>query len=217
MYPDPKWPSQWDQDRILDRDYFRGRTMGTFIDVGAWDGVFYSNTFAFERYRGWRGICVEPNPQIFMKLLANRPTSICVKAAASDHNGEAEFLFPASDVVGLLGVLAGKDERSEERLAKAIADVKSTPKKETVQLTTLDKVMSFNMRHIDLLSIDTEGTELDVLAGINLTATTVNVVLVENNYKDRRLFEYLAARGYDHDKTIEQDEIFVRRGWEKPA
>ena len=52
--------SQIQQDFLLDTVVFHGLRNGTFVDVGANDGVSLSNTLTFERDRGWTGLCIEP-------------------------------------------------------------------------------------------------------------------------------------------------------------
>src|SRR6266404_4750051 len=67
-----QYKSQYLQDILLDRWLFGGITGGTFVDIGAHDGVTYSNSFLFERLRGWGGVCIEPNPAVFAQLAVNR-------------------------------------------------------------------------------------------------------------------------------------------------
>ena len=60
--------SQDGQDRFLDQKFFKEKTAGTFIEVGANDGITYSNTYFLEKFRQWKGICIEPHPGAFEKL-----------------------------------------------------------------------------------------------------------------------------------------------------
>src|SRR5262249_22987803 len=62
------YKSQNMQDVFLDRWVFRGLEGGSFIDIGAHDGVTYSNSWFLEKKRGWRGVCIEPNPVVFKRL-----------------------------------------------------------------------------------------------------------------------------------------------------
>ena len=45
---DKKFHSQFGQDKFLDEKVFKGKTGGFFVEVGAHDGVFLSNTFFFD-------------------------------------------------------------------------------------------------------------------------------------------------------------------------
>lgn len=83
--------SQHGQDTFVYEAFFKGRTEpGTFVDVGAYDGVTFSNTLLFERL-GWMGVCVEPLPPAFSKLRSSRK-AICVNCAVADRAGEAMFV-----------------------------------------------------------------------------------------------------------------------------
>jgi hypothetical protein len=61
--------------------YFGGACGGTFVDIGANDGVTISNSHALEESLGWQGVCVEPHPGAFAKLVKNRPRCARVNAA----------------------------------------------------------------------------------------------------------------------------------------
>lgn len=67
-----KYFSQFEQDRFLDEVVFNRKKAGFFIDVGAHDGISYSNSAFFEFQRNWTGICVKPNAQVFEKLRSVR-------------------------------------------------------------------------------------------------------------------------------------------------
>ena len=74
-------------EEALVKQYFRERT-GTFIDIGANDGITLSNTYAAAQ-RGWKGVMVEPSPSVFDKLVSNvQGTDVtCIQAAISDRQG----------------------------------------------------------------------------------------------------------------------------------
>ena len=75
--------SQLGQDKIVD-EYFRGKRHGVFVDIGAYDGLTFSNTLMLERERDWTGICIEPLPDIFAELRKNR-RCICVQACIGNR------------------------------------------------------------------------------------------------------------------------------------
>jgi hypothetical protein len=75
---------QGGEDAILHQMFFSNLTEGTFVEIGALDGITFSNTFYFERCQGWRGILIEASPVNFGKLLRNqneRPRSLLVYSA----------------------------------------------------------------------------------------------------------------------------------------
>ena len=55
--------SQYGQDIILNDRIFKNKKNGYFIDIGAYDGVCFSNTLLYEEKFDWNGICIEPQEQ----------------------------------------------------------------------------------------------------------------------------------------------------------
>ena len=56
--------SQFEQDKFLEQNIFKGYKNGFFIDVGAHNGISMSNTLFFEKENGWKGINIEPIPSV---------------------------------------------------------------------------------------------------------------------------------------------------------
>src|ERR1019366_8614889 len=77
--------SQIGQDAAVAK-FFQFRREGYFIEVGAYDGVFLSNTYMLEKQLGWKGICVEPLPAASTLLRKNRSCA-CIQAAAYSTGG----------------------------------------------------------------------------------------------------------------------------------
>ena len=65
--------SQCGEDKFLNENFFKGKTNGVYIEMGAVDGLFQSNTKFFEDQLNWTGILIEPQPNSFKKLQMNRP------------------------------------------------------------------------------------------------------------------------------------------------
>ena len=80
--------SQYNEDDIIHR-YFGGKRDGRFLDLGAYDGKTFSNTFALAE-KGWSGVCVEASPQCFVQLqktYQQNPNIKLVNAAIADKRG----------------------------------------------------------------------------------------------------------------------------------
>src|SRR5437764_1240901 len=95
--------SQCGQDRFVS-EYLLPHEGGTFFEAGAIDGEFLSNTFFFEKEKGWRGALVEMMPWYFPKIEETRPNSLCFNCALSEDVGYRLFLN-AGDRSGLLKFL----------------------------------------------------------------------------------------------------------------
>jgi hypothetical protein len=72
--------------------YFQGCAGGTYLEMGALDGVSFSNTLSFELDLGWRGILIEADPAQFQLLKQNRPANIVINAAVCDTHRVVHFV-----------------------------------------------------------------------------------------------------------------------------
>ena len=75
-FPNNNYPENFKAsiDRYdLNKIYFNNKENGVFIELGAIDGIFISNTKYFEDNFNWTGILIEPNTFEYEKLKKNRP------------------------------------------------------------------------------------------------------------------------------------------------
>ena len=82
--------SQIGQDKYTNEIFFKGMENGFFVDIGAHDGIELSNSYFFEKTKNWKGICIEPLPDIY-KLLKKNRKCICIEGAISINNGYQDF------------------------------------------------------------------------------------------------------------------------------
>lgn len=201
--------SQLGQDKFIN-EYFNGAEGLVFLDLGAHDGVTGSNTYSLEKYKNWKGICVEAQPVQFDNLIKNRQT-ICVHAAVMDFEGEVNFSYVEGYANMLSSITDEMDKRHHERILKeikrnggALHNIKVPAKK--VQ-TILD---TYSLYEIDFCSIDTEGSELSVLRSIDFTRTKIKVFIIENNYGTKQIQEFLSTKGYYLHCQLQFDDVFIR-------
>lgn len=120
---------------------------GFFIEVGAYDGVASSNTLYFEQH-GWRGLCIEPDPEIASRCRDNR------------------LAFTLNCAIGMGAEYQTFRVNNADRGTSGLA-VKETGNSILVPVHHLSRIVEFcQPNHIDLLSVDTEGTEHDVLRSL---------------------------------------------------
>ena len=83
--PERRAPAAWMPKRGCRRRSppLRASRHGTFVDLGCYDGVTYSNTWYFETKLGWSGVCVEPNPAVFPRIASQAGRASGVLAAVS--------------------------------------------------------------------------------------------------------------------------------------
>jgi FkbM family methyltransferase len=170
--------------------YKRG---GFFVEFGATDGVLLSNTWLLEKEFGWRGICVEPNPALFEQLRLNRSCAVSDACIAGETGKEVDFVF--ADAFGSMAEYAASDHHAATR--QAYAETGAVGKLKTTSLHDLLCQLSAP-REIDYISIDTEGSELEILAAFPFDKWDVQLFTVEHNFTPHRgkLRELLSHHGY---------------------
>ena len=191
------------QDRWVN-EVLRGRRNGYFLDFGTFDGVNHSNTFYFEKYLGWKGICVEPNPLYYADACAVR-NCITVNAALWPKSRQSLEFF---DAHGLSSLVQFKDTDSNAELrgkfAKKIISV------DTINPTELlDRFAAPSL--IEYMSLDVEGCELDVLQSLDLKRYRIALATIEHNHnleKQAGVRKHLADFGYEAMECYNDDYFF---------
>jgi FkbM family methyltransferase len=149
---------------------FAGQATGTYIDVGAGHPIADNVSFWFYE-RGWRGIVVEPQPELAALYQRLRPRDLAVRGLLGRHCGEIDF-----HVVERLHGLSTTVEHLAQK-AKAFGVEYRTVR---MPVTTLgDLCQTHHLSSIDFLKIDVEGAEADVLFGGDWKRFRPKVVVVE--------------------------------------
>jgi FkbM family methyltransferase len=203
-------PGLHEMDRKLDEILNQDR--GFYVEAGGADGYTQSNTYYLERFRDWRGVLVEPMPELAAAAHRNRPQATVVRCAlvAPGHPSgcvEMEFgdLFTtvrgvhASDGNWTRGglILGWRDYRVEQVPAKTLS-------------TVLDEASA---TRIDLLSLDVEGYEAEVLSGLDLERHAPHWVLVEMHDLERgraKIGAVLGERYVEHEQLSPMDVLYKR-------
>ena len=197
--------SQFGQDRYLHLNLFANKRDGVFVDVGAYDGFVGSNTLFFEKFMGWTGLCIEPDPAQFAKIPTYRSCDH-VQACIADKEGTARF-FSIADGLTMMGGLVDYFEAQD---MKMIAERSKT---KIVELPTrrLEAVLKErNITEIDYLSIDTEGSELAILRSFDLARFKVKALSVENNRNAPQIPEFMQSAGYRRVVRLGVDDIYAK-------
>lgn len=188
--------SQFGQDAYVYNKFFVGKIGGVFIDIGANDGITLSNSYFFETQLGWTGICVEPLPAVFEKLRRNR-SSICIEGCVYDKADTVSFLSISGGPDMLSGIVDNYHPAHLQRIEREVAETGGAYEKIQVRCYAFnDLLASNNIYHVDYLTIDTEGGELEILKSIDFSRFDISVIDVENNYNDPEFERYMATQGY---------------------
>jgi FkbM family methyltransferase len=146
------------------------------VDVGANDGYCLSNTYPFVR-DGWKALLVEPHPKTFerlRKIHAKHPNAVCERVACGNQPGTAELYMSPKDPDGI-GSTICTDDNNFVRQAKANAS------RVTIVVETLATLLDRQQFPADfsLLSVDAEGVDYEVLAGLDWSRYRPRLVITE--------------------------------------
>ena len=182
------------------------------VDVGANDGLTYSNSRTLIEC-GWAGILIEPNPHSFKKLkeLYDGWSSkvMCVECAASNSIGSTKLY---ADHEGMEGRSLGSTiDTSENQWSNTVIDRSSFVEVKTDVLANIISSSGFKEKTFGVLSVDTEGHDLEVLEGLGHYRPSV--IITERNVWDFELSvkkqALLSAYGYFVAHHIGCNEIYL--------
>lgn len=185
----PIWFSQFGEDRWI-VEHLALPVYGTFVEVGAADGVENSNTLYFER-AGWRGILIEPDPRSYPVCKINRPIATVYDCAIGSTPGRAAFVLDKEPTWSGLARTEGM--------------------RHPVMVRRLDELLGG--KSVDLLSIDTEGTEIDVFESLgeirpSIIIAEFNTIGLPDNGAE--LSWAIVPKGYALVHRSEVNLIFVK-------
>ncbi len=166
--------SQNNEEEII-LNFFKDKK-GIFLDLGAYDGINLSNTRALAE-KGWKGICVEPNPNIFLKLKENYKNNLdvfCFEFAIGEFDGKTKFHNNDTYYSTI----------KESELERWVNE----PFKfnlEEVNILTFSSFLNISpLKIFNFINIDCEGVDYEILKQINLDEISCELICVETNSKE---------------------------------
>ena len=205
LSPGFRYASQAGQDQVIDM-VFEGKTGGTFVDVGAYDGLTGSNTFYFEKFRDWTGVLVEPVERNRERAKSFRNSPILPYAVA-DKEGEATFIAVTEGFTQMSGL---SDTYDAKLLTRVRADPRHQEEEITVKTTTLSAILTESgMPNPDFISLDIEGGEMPALRAFDFDSHRVTAWAIENNTGSPALNKLMVSKGYQLVEFCGSDEIYV--------
>lgn len=194
------------------RAYFGNKTGGVFVEVGANEpDAPESQSWHLETQLGWTGLLIEPIPWLADKARRCRPKSvICQNACtAPEKAGPLQLLIPrrrGEQVTGHASIEANIDEHHYSDFDRI-----------DIEAVTLDALCKAHaIEHIDLLSIDVEGAELEVLQGANLAAIQPQLILLEDKHLYLAKHRFLKRSGYRLAQRLNRNCWYIRAGAPMP-
>ncbi len=156
----------------------------TFLEFGATDGIEFSNSYMLENRLGWKGVLSEPSPQWHESLRRNRKnTKIITQCIWSKSKETLDFFMSDAGVYSTLNDFVDIDKNSmPENTALRKRNGKVIP----VKTITLNDVIDEHFNNItpSYISIDTEGSEYEILKSFNFVNYRPKLFTIEHNYTD---------------------------------
>lgn len=209
-----KYFSQCGEDQIIHNLFFRNYFNGIFLEMGALDGLLYSNTKFFEDNLSWTGVLIEPNPVQFELLENNRPFCKNFNALVSDSTEDLNFKYFHNAYAAVSGVNETlPDLHNEVYFDKFNEFQQSTIKIKPRSLTSIIEESGF--KHIDFFSLDLEGHEFNVLNSFDFSIP-IKLILLEKLGSEGSLDpaeQLLINRGFVNMGRCAHNVIYCNRNY----
>ncbi len=161
---------------------------GFFVEFGATDGISLSNSYLLESEYGWKGILAEPAEKWHAALKKNRQCVIDTRCIYKTSGLNLDF---TEVPIGELSTISSYINSDEHKRIGHHYKVKT--------ISLLDLLIEHNApQEIDYLSIDTEGSELEILSAFDFSQYEIRIISIEHNYQLIRddIFNLLTKNGY---------------------
>jgi FkbM family methyltransferase len=181
---------------------------GVYVDVGAFDAAFFSNTLLL-RQHGWTGVNIDANPDRIEQIRRQRPDDVCVRAVVSDTTRAVKYVSYPTE--GLNQLIEANSEPGP--------NVRGEPPTRVDEATTCT-LSDLLDRHlpagtvIDFLDVDCEGQDLNVLTGLDWSRWRPRVIAAEalTAQERDRLVGFMRDRGYVVAASLFISLIFAPAG-----
>lgn len=187
---------------------------GFFVQCGGNEGCNQDPTYYLEKFRGWKGIIVEPL-SISKLCQRNRNKSIVVQNAcvSFDYKGDTATLV---DCYGM-SFIKDSIDNGDEWIKIAEETQKIQHREITVPVRTVQSIIDeYNIKKqsIDLFVADVEGYEIEILKGLDFSKNSPSYILLEiqNSERLKNINEFLESKGYSLINEIDdKNYLFIKK------
>ena len=170
----------------------------TFLEFGATDGFELSNSYMLEKSKGWRGVLSEPSIQWHNSLKKNRKDAKIITKCVWSHSGKKLDFFMSDQ--GVLSTINDFVESDKSSMPGNTLERKKSGKIISVETISLNDVIieEFNNITPSYISIDTEGSEYEILKYFNLDIYRPKVFTIEHNftYQQNQIDHLMKSNNY---------------------
>jgi hypothetical protein len=171
---------------------------GIFIEIGGGNGIDLSNTYLLEKKFNWKGVICEPDNRMHSDILATRKCFLEKKPIYNSSKRKIYFSF--------------KEPYNSFITSNYTSSVK---KMSSISLNSLIKKYKLG-KNIDYISIDTEGTELNIIKNFNFKKFNVKIFTIEHNFKkNKRESIYKILKKNDYQRMFKNisymDDWYIKK------
>lgn len=189
---------------------------GTFVEVGAYDGTFMSNTYYLERFRGWSGVLIEPLPERYRRCVRARPNSQVFNCALVADEGQDSVVLRCEGPMSTVASIPMREVEPAVAETWGLNDLREIAVPARTMTSVLDEAGTV---FIDLLSLDVEGFEAEVLQGLDFERFKPTWILVEFGRDRQRQagVETALPAGYECLGEVSPLDVLYVWGSEEPS
>jgi len=195
---------QFGEDLFLTSLLGYEKTDGVYVDVGCFQPIFYSNTYIFYE-RGWRGLAIDPNPELREAWHRYRPGDTFINVAIGKERKKMAYLL--NEKYPAMNRVVEEDQVCDFDPAKhKVSSCESVPLSELLD-------QHLKSPRIDLMNIDCEGRDLEVLATNDFQKYRPKVIAIEDRdiSLETKACAFLLAHDYECKAYIGLTKIFQAR------
>eukprot|EP01084_Bolivina_argentea_P149180 260655_1 len=198
IYKQQKFVSQYFQDWFIYSSIFHNmKHKGIYVDLAAHTYKIISNTYFLDKCLSWDGLCIEAEEKYMNDLHMRRSCDVINKCI---WDKPQNITFMSRSHQGWQAGWAGVKGYEKSHFEGAI-EINMT-------CVTLQSIFDAkNIKHIDYMSLDIEGSELHALKGVNWNKTKIDIMSVETNVEG--IMQYLKSLGYIMKKKMDKIEVIV--------
>ena len=205
---------------LLILDIFKNQKKGYYLDIGCAHPIKNNNTYLLYK-KGWNGINIDLDKENIDLFNSYRKKDFNVSVAVSGKEGEADLYFYHNK--SALNTISKKNADFQK------AEVSSIKKIKTQSINKIIENSPYKNQKIDFLSVDVEGSELDIFKNLDFNKYSPKVIVVEfldlslkkleiknlniNNMIRSEIFELIQSKGYTLANVLHSDLIFIRNSF----
>ena len=205
---------------LLILNIFKNQKKGYYLDIGCGHPIKNNNTYLLYK-KGWNGVNIDLDKENIDLFNSYRKRDFNVTAAVSDKEGEADLYFYHNK--SALNTISKQNADFQK------ADISSIKKIKTQSINKILENSPFKDQKIDFLSVDVEGSELDIFKNFDFNKYSPKVIVVEfldlslkkleiknlsvNNMIRSEIFELIQSKGYTLANVLHSDLIFIKNSF----